>query len=267
MGVKRIVDTHFWEDTKIVEMFSPEDKYFFLYLLTNPHTTQLGIYPISRKVMSFELGYTAEAVSVLIDRFEAKYNVIRYSKDTNEIAIKNYLRYSIAKGGKPVEDLLLKEASRVKNRSLLRFVHDSIVNDNNLNLSVFNILSYLNDNDNDNDNENDDSYHESYHESYHDSSTNRPARHKYGEYKNVLLSDEELEKLKTEFADWQARIERLSSYIASTGKSYKNHLATIRNWARADAEKNPKKAASFDTSEFFDAAVRKSYSGGVTGCR
>ena len=59
-------------------------------------------------------------------------------------------------------------------------------------------------------------------------------KHKYGEYSNVLLSDEELEKLKTEFSDWQERIERLSSYMASTGKPYKNHLATIRNWAKKD---------------------------------
>ncbi len=59
-------------------------------------------------------------------------------------------------------------------------------------------------------------------------------KHKYGEYKNVLLSDDELEKLKAEYPDWQERIERLSSYVASTGKSYKSHYATIRNWARKD---------------------------------
>ena len=59
-------------------------------------------------------------------------------------------------------------------------------------------------------------------------------RHKYGLYNNVLLSDDDLEKLKTEFSDWEQRIERLSEYIASTGKSYKNHLATIRAWSRKD---------------------------------
>ena len=62
-----------------------------------------------------------------------------------------------------------------------------------------------------------------------------PTRHKYGEYKNVLLSDEQLEKLKKEFpADWEARIERVSSYCESTGKSYKNYFATIKNWAKKD---------------------------------
>lgn len=59
---------------------------------------------------------------------------------------------------------------------------------------------------------------------------------KYGEYQNVLLSDEELDKLKSEFpSDWAARIERLSEYIASSGKKYKSHLATIRSWAKKDA--------------------------------
>lgn len=62
-----------------------------------------------------------------------------------------------------------------------------------------------------------------------------PQKHKYGEYKNVLLTDEEYEKLKDEFPnDYEDRIDRLSSYIASKGAKYKNHLATIRNWARKD---------------------------------
>ena len=59
-------------------------------------------------------------------------------------------------------------------------------------------------------------------------------KHKYGEYNNVLLTDDELEKLKAEYPDYAERIERLSSYVASTGKSYKSHYATIRNWARKD---------------------------------
>lgn len=74
------------------------------------------------------------------------------------------------------------------------------------------------------------------------------AKHKYGEYKNVLLTDDELEKLKAEYADYLDRIERLSSYIASTGKAYKSHYATIRNWARADAEKGRSNGAKQGSS-------------------
>ena len=63
----------------------------------------------------------------------------------------------------------------------------------------------------------------------------KPQKHKYGQYQNVLLSDDELEKLKTEFpVDWEERIERVSEYCASKGATYKNYLATIRNWARKD---------------------------------
>ena len=72
----------------------------------------------------------------------------------------------------------------------------------------------------------------------------KPVRHKYGEYKNVLLTDDDLAKLKAEFPDWEKRIERLSSYIAQSGKSYKNHLATIRNWAKRDQEKEQSKRGS-----------------------
>lgn len=73
----------------------------------------------------------------------------------------------------------------------------------------------------------------------------KPSRHQYGEYRNVLLTDADVEKLKNEFPnDWDKRIERLSAYMASTGKSYKNHLATIRNWARMQKERDEKSRAA-----------------------
>jgi predicted phage replisome organizer len=63
-------------------------------------------------------------------------------------------------------------------------------------------------------------------------------KHKYGEYKNVFFTDEQYSKLITEFPnDYNERIENLDSYIQSTGKKYKDCLATIRNWARKDKKK------------------------------
>lgn len=63
----------------------------------------------------------------------------------------------------------------------------------------------------------------------------KPIKHKYGEYNNVLLSDAEFEKLKAELPNrYQDYIERLSGYMQSKGVRYKDHLATIRNWARKD---------------------------------
>ena len=80
---------------------------------------------------------------------------------------------------------------------------------------------------------------------FNNSDNKKLTRHKYGTYKNVLLTDEDMEKLKTEFPDdWQNRIERLSEYIASSGKTYKNHLATIRVWAKKDKEREVLKNGS-----------------------
>ena len=69
----------------------------------------------------------------------------------------------------------------------------------------------------------------------------KPIKHKYGEYKNVLLTDQELDKLKNEFPDYEQKIENLSSYIESKGAKYKSHLATIRNWSKKDEQKKPDK--------------------------
>lgn len=62
----------------------------------------------------------------------------------------------------------------------------------------------------------------------------KPTKHKHGEYNNVLLTDDELDKLKAKFPDWEDRIERLSIYIESKGAKYKSHYATILNWARRE---------------------------------
>ena len=60
-------------------------------------------------------------------------------------------------------------------------------------------------------------------------------KHKYGEFENVLLSDDEHKKLLERYPkDLNQRIERLSGYVASTGKKYKDHYATIINWAKKD---------------------------------
>ena len=85
----------------------------------------------------------------------------------------------------------------------------------------------------------------------------KPEKHKYGEYKNVLLSDEEYEKLKAEYPDLPARIERLSEYIASKGATYKSHYATIRSWAHKD----DKEATAKTINKYRDFARRALASG------
>ena len=112
-----------------------------LYLLTNPQTTQLGIYEISIKRAAFELGYSPEAVKALLDRFERVHKIIIYSRKTSEIAILNYLRHSIIKGGAPVRDCLIKEMTKVKNKSLIQTVFTHIKGSDSLNDTVKNLIA------------------------------------------------------------------------------------------------------------------------------
>ena len=154
MSVKRVVDTDFWNDSKVSDLFSAEDKYFMLYLLTNPHTTQLGIYELPISKAANELGYSKDVVKVLLERFENKYGLIKYNEITNEIAIKNFLRHSIVKGGKPVMDCLLKEEKKIKDKSLLLYIFNNLNNySNTLNLTVKEFIDNINNIYNNNDNE------------------------------------------------------------------------------------------------------------------
>lgn len=61
-------------------------------------------------------------------------------------------------------------------------------------------------------------------------------KEKYGEFKNVLLSEEEHKKLIDKFGEARAGqlIETLSAGIQSKGYKYKDHYAAILNWARRD---------------------------------
>jgi len=156
MGIKRIVDTDFWRDEKVIDMYSSEDKYFWLYLLTNPQTKQLGVYKLPKRIIAFETGLSLENVIKLIEKFQNTYQTIIYSEETQEIAILNYLKYSIIKGGKPVIDCIEKDIKQVKNTNLLKAVYRKIIDGNDERdtfKKIQEMLSIYNDNDNDNDND------------------------------------------------------------------------------------------------------------------
>lgn len=128
MAIYRQIHVTFWEDPKVIEEMTPEDKYFFLYLLTNPHTTQIGIYRLSKKVAAFELGYSMDTISTLFERFENIYKIIKYNNSTKEIAIINWGKYNFNKGGKPIEDCVTKELSEVKDKELIGLLYPNISN-------------------------------------------------------------------------------------------------------------------------------------------
>lgn len=80
--------------------------------------------------------------------------------------------------------------------------------------------------------------------------------HAHGRYRNVFLTDEELTELQSELPTlWQNYIDRLSEYMASTGKQYQNHAATIRRWAAEDRRKNASQTRNRDYSVKEDETI------------
>jgi hypothetical protein len=129
MAKFRMVHTEFWDDPKVVEEMTPEDKFFFLYLLTNSNTTQIGIYQITKKQMAFDIGYSQESINSLLERFIHHHKIVIYNISTRELAIKNWGRYNFNKGGKPVIDCVNSELKAVKDISLIQFVGERIDKD------------------------------------------------------------------------------------------------------------------------------------------
>lgn len=105
MAIYRNISLSFWEDNKVVDDFTPEDRYFYLYLLTNPHTNLIGCYEISIRQMSHETGYSQKIVEKLLDRMENLHNVIVYSRETKEIFIKNWCKYNWTKSEKLLKNV------------------------------------------------------------------------------------------------------------------------------------------------------------------
>ena len=128
MSLKRVVDTRFWNQVDVMERYSSQDKLFALYLMTCPRSTQLGIYSLPKRVIAFDMSLDDDQVGQLLARFQDDYQVIAYSDQTQEVAILDFLTYSLVKGGQPVERLLRNQAEDVRDSQLLVKVFQHLAN-------------------------------------------------------------------------------------------------------------------------------------------
>ena len=126
MAKFRKVRSDFWMDPIVSEEMTPEDRYFYLYLLTNQRSTQIGIYQITKKQMAFDMGYSIESVHSLMERFITHHQLIRYNPETRELAIKNWGENNFDKAGKPMMDCIFSELKAVKDASLIQYVSELI---------------------------------------------------------------------------------------------------------------------------------------------
>lgn len=123
MAIYRNIQMAFWTDIKVVDDFTPEDKFFYLYLLTNPHTNLCGCYEISVKQMADETGYSRDTIEKLLKRFAEVHKVAYYSQDTKELLVLNWHKYNWTASEK-FRKPLLKEINSVKNDNFKGYLLD-----------------------------------------------------------------------------------------------------------------------------------------------
>ncbi|NYE07563.1 hypothetical protein F4694_004374 [Bacillus niacini] len=104
-----MITTNFWRNPFVLEEMTPEDKYFYLYLLTNSQSTPTGSYKITKKQIAFDLGYSIEEVNSSIERFTNHHKIIRYNSETRELAFNNWEDNNLSKPEKPDIDHLFPE--------------------------------------------------------------------------------------------------------------------------------------------------------------
>jgi len=115
MADYRQVQCSFWTDKFILKL-TPEEKYFYLYLLTNPKTSQCGAYEIAMSVMVFETGYNHETVSKLLSKFR-EYSKVIYDPETEEVYLVNWLSHNWIDSEKVIPRVL-KDANKIKSNTL-----------------------------------------------------------------------------------------------------------------------------------------------------
>ena len=119
MAIFRKIHTSFWSDSFIQDL-EKDQKLFYLYLLTNERTRQCGVYEITKKQISYDLGYTMDRVSILLEYF-IKAGKIKYNSTTKELAIGNWLKYNNSTSPK-VKSCIDKEFGYCKDTLLIEYV-------------------------------------------------------------------------------------------------------------------------------------------------
>src|SRR5690606_31192600 len=122
MAKYRQIHVEFWQDSFVLDL-TPEEKYFYLYLMTNNKTTQCGIYELPKRVIEMHTGYNRETVEKLLQRF-IDYGKVAYEDHTKEIMMVNWAKYNFINSPK-VKKCIEKELMDVKHKP---FVNDYLSN-------------------------------------------------------------------------------------------------------------------------------------------
>ena len=125
MAVYRQIHTCFWEDDKVLDEMDLEEKFFYLYLLTNQRVKQCGCYDISWKKITLETTLPKSKIESLLEKFENEYNIIKYNKKTKEILILNFYKYNWTTSPK-VKCCIKSELNDIKDQDFIEYINKMI---------------------------------------------------------------------------------------------------------------------------------------------
>ena len=111
MAVYRHIHIDYWQDGFVLDL-TPEEKYFYIYLMTNSKTSQCGIYELPKRIIETETGYNRETVDKLLNRF-IDYKKIVYCDETREVFLTNWIKHNKIVSPK-VKKCVYEELKKIK---------------------------------------------------------------------------------------------------------------------------------------------------------
>lgn len=121
MALYRQLQLSFWRDGFVMEL-TPEEKFFYVYLLQCSNTKQCGIFELPKRAIEYETGYNRETVDKLLERF-INYGKIEYCERTKEIMIVNWIKYNFINSRNTIL-CINKELKEVKNKEFVDKLYD-----------------------------------------------------------------------------------------------------------------------------------------------
>jgi len=215
MARYRYLYTRIWQDPHMLK-YSKDMKLFFIYLLTNPHTTQCGVYELPLELASVETKFTIEELQKLIEKLE-KDDKVKYSPQTGEIAVKNWGKYNI-NDNPNIRKCVASELKDVKNKDLIKYIA----------LEGFKISNKRKIN----------------------KKPESPKENKKDYGDGVMLTEKEYSNLTKRFGKKEVEDKREDFANYEKREKYKNHYATILNWLKKDIKQNSVKEEDYKDGSY-----------------
>lgn len=127
MAIFRTVQVSIWQDNFVIDL-TPEEKFFYIYLLTNCKTTQCGIFCIPKKLIEVDTGFNRETVDKLIERFIG-YGKILYNEPTKELMVLSWIKHNFLNSRNTIS-CINKELKNVENKEFIEIFYNKCKENN-----------------------------------------------------------------------------------------------------------------------------------------